>query len=317
MKKIFLIMLFAVSGACSLQVNAQCQCCGSMSGFSGGEFTPGAVSLGKGNWLAELYGDTRFFKGISNERQVREFGVSTSSATVVDHMAIAVAGLRYGISDKLVLLVQQPLFNISGPTANSKTIGDMLSLFNYTALNRGGYVLDLQAGMEWPTGTAVHFGNGSSVSTGSGSYDPVAGVSVKKNFTRSFVRAAGFFKYTTRGFNDVYYGNFCSHQLNYTYILSKSGDVCAKPDSAATKAVKPVYSVGLQLQGEWAQMQMLNNMYLENTGSYLALGAVSFAMAYKNFSVPLTLSVPLYQHYHGLQNMAVIRVRVGITKTFN
>ncbi|MGZ3919325.1 MAG: hypothetical protein ACXVC7_03490 [Bacteroidia bacterium] len=312
MKKISFIMLFTV--VCLNQIIAQCQCCGSMSGFSGGESTPGAFALGKNNWLVESYADCRFFNGISNEQRVHDLGVSTTSVLTVNHMGIGIVGARYGISDRAILLVQQPMFWVSGTTVNSKTIGDLLSLVNYMALNKPGLAVDLQAGMEFPTGQAVQFSNGSSVSTGSGSFDPVAGLSIKKPFARSFIRASGFFKYTTKGFNDTYFGNFFSQQVNYTIFLSKVNASCS-PDSLPVKQ-KPVVSLGLQLMGEWSQMQMKNNAFIENTGAYVALGALSVAVAYKGFSVPLMFSVPFYQQYHGEQNMTKFRIRVGITKTF-
>jgi len=285
-----------------------------MSGFSGGESTPGAFTLGKNNWMVEAYADYRSFSGISNEQKIHDLGVSTTSALAVNYMGMGIMGARYGISDKLILLVQQPMFWINGTTVNSKTIGDILSLVNYNALNKADISVDLQGGMEFPTGQAVQFSNGSSVSTGSGSYDPVAGLSVKKPFTRSFIRASGFFKYTTKGFNDTYYGNFFSQQVNYTMFLSGVKGTCS-PDSGTVKS-KPVVSVGLQLMSEWSQMQMKNNAYLENTGAYLALGALSVAVAYRGFSVPLMISVPFYQQYHGEQNITKFRLRIGITKTF-
>jgi hypothetical protein len=309
MKKIVLMLLSAVAVN---QAWSQCACCGSVSGFSGGESTPGAASLRRGAWLTEMYVDHRTFRGISTVRDP-ELGVSTTTALVVHTMDIGLLGIRYGLTDKAVLLIQQPVFLIRTPSLNSKTTGDLMSLINYNLANNPNVVIDAQVGIEWPTGQVVQFANGSSVSTGSGSFDPVVGLSAKRSFKRSFVRANTFFKNTTKGYNDTYFGNFLGQQLNYTFFLSRSNNFCTR-DSLKEK---PLVSLITQVSSEWSQQQMKQHGYIENTGSFLVLGTMGIALSYKGFTVPLSISVPMYQKYNGQQNVTSVRIRAGITKTFN
>ncbi|MCW3077825.1 MAG: hypothetical protein JWO32_2434 [Bacteroidetes bacterium] len=311
MKPVVLLIIFTLFT--SLKGFSQCACCGSTSGFSGGESTPGAYPIGKNNWMVETYADYRTFNGISNEKKTIELGVSTSTAMTIKNIGIGMVGLRYGITNRTILLVQQPFFLINASDLTSKTTGDLLTLINYMLMNKSSLVIDLQGGMEWPTGQIVGFSNGSSVSTGSGSFDPVTGLSIKKPFKQAYVRGSAFFKYTTRGYNEVNFGNFFSHTLNYTYFITKTNAVCS-PDSL--KKEKALVSINTQVSGEWARMQMKNNAYIENTGSYVSLAALGIAITYNGFTVPVSVSIPFYQHYHGEQNITHYRLRIGLTKTF-
>jgi hypothetical protein len=309
MKKIILLVLFA-----GLYLNksvAQCACCGSPSGFSGGDLSPGASSLGRNQWQAEAYYDYRAYSGISHS-------VSESNSVLlpVKNTHIATAIVRYGINNRTMLFVQQPAFLINTSQASTKTFGDVLTLVNYRVLNYGSFCIDAQAGIEWPTGTLVMLSNGSSISTGSGSYDPVAGLAVRKTFERSFVRASTFFKYTTKGFNGTYFGNFFGQQLNYGWFLTRPANICS-PDSVSSRKNKLQASLNLMLSGEWTQAQMKDHGYIANTGSYLALGSAGITFIFKTVSVPVLVSLPFYEMYHGEQNQNTFRIRLGITKTFN
>jgi hypothetical protein len=235
------------------------------------------------------------------------------SGLAINSMNIGIVGIRYGISNKLSLLLQEPMFLINSSSVNSRTIGDMLSLANYFPVNKPTIKIGLQAGMEWPTGQMLQISNGSAISTGSGSYDPVAGVNLLKPLKNSFIRASGFFKYTTKGFNDTYYGNFFGHQLNYTVFLKRASTTCSID---TLNRSKPLLSMNFQVAGEWTQAQLKNNVVLENTGSYVVLGSIGSTISYNGFAIPITFSLPLYQNFLGEQNQTKFRLRIGITKTF-
>lgn len=296
--------------------HAQCYCCGSTSGFSGGESGLGDVALQKNSLALETTLDLRSFNGIKSQSRSQEFGVSTTTALPINSMAIGIVGLRYGINNRTALLLQQPLFLINSPSLSTKTFGDLLALVNYRLLTRERFLLDGQSGLEFPSGQFVALSNGSSVSTGSGSWDPVAGLSAKFPGDKGSFRLAGFFKYSTKGYHETYYGNFFGHQLDYTRLLSRSAASCSA-DSVRAGRERPVLSLRVQVSGEWSQMQRNNNAYLENTGSYVALAGLGFTFSYKGFAVPVTLSTPLIQQFHGEQNSTAFRFRIGISKVFN
>jgi hypothetical protein len=232
-------------------------------------------------------------------------------------MVIASVGLRYGINNKTSLLIQQPYIFINATPNSSKAFGDMLSLINFKAVEKNGFTLGIQAGMEWPTGENIQ-ANGNSISTGSGSFDPAGGLNIMKSFKNSSLRASTFFKYTTKGFNNTYYGNFFGHQVGYNYFILNSNNQCMQ-DSLAKKAnaSKVTFALNVQISGEWLQPQMTGDVYIANTGYYAELAGAGFSLSYKGFTIPFLITVPMYQYYHGTQNQNQFRVRIGISKMFN
>lgn len=294
----------------------QCACCGSSSNISAGETTPMNYSLEKRQLLAELYSDWRIFDP-ADLNNLPDHHAQTNAPLSINNMVLTSAGLRYGINSRLSLSVQQPYIFINGVTTNSKTFGDLLSLVNYSLLRKQKLALNVQAGMEWPTGENLQEANGNSIATGSGSFDPVAGLGFAKSFSKSSLRGNVFFKYTTEGFNEINYGKFCNHQVSYNYFITNPSQNCI-PDSVPKKDFdKPVIAISAQLSGEWLQMQMKNYSIIENTGGYSILAGLGVTLSFKGFSIPVLVTVPVCQYMHGNQNQNTLRLRAGLTKTFN
>jgi hypothetical protein len=295
-------------------ISGQCACCGSSSNLSAGETTPMAYSLNKKQWLAELYSDYRSFTG-SGSNTLSDHQIS--NALSIKDMVITGVGLRYGINNRTALVIQQPYIFMNATTTRSEAFGDLLSLLNYRASSRSNFIVGLQAGMEWPTGQYIISATGNSISTGSGSYDPVAGFNVIKAFKRSNIRANAFFKYTTQGFNQTNYGDFFGHQLGYSYFVLQQNPSCT-PDSISGNSNDRIsLCLNVQLSGEWSQAQMKDHAMLPNTGSYVALAGAGIVIGCKGFSIPLMVTVPVYRQFYGEQNLNVFRIRIGLTKTFN
>jgi hypothetical protein len=292
----------------------QCACCGSSSNLSAGEITPTAYALNKKQWLAELYSDFRSFNGSGN----MEFSDhKINNALNIKNIVIAGMGLRYGISNKAALVIQQPYIFINATGTGREAFGDLLSLINYKAFSRSNFIIGLQAGMEWPTGQYIVSGSGNSISTGSGSYDPVGGFNIIKAFKRSNIRANAFFKYTTQGFNQTNFGDFFGHQLGYSYFILDPKASCTPDSISANKNTKASLCANIQLSGEWSQAQTKDHGLVPNTGSYVGLIGIGATLGFKGFSVPVMVSVPVYQQFYGEQNMNTFRIRIGLTKTFN
>jgi hypothetical protein len=307
-------IVFILLSGFYIPIYAQCVCCGSASGFSGGESALGDISLGKNRIMIESALDYRFFNGIKNQMIFQEHGTTTT--TPITDMAIAVLAIRYGINNNASVVIRESAFIINSPLSKSSTFGDLLTAINYRVFDKAAFIIETQAGLEWPTGQFVALTNGSSITTGSGSYDPVVGISAKLPFKNSKLRISGIFKYTTKGYNETYFGNFCGHQVDYTYVLTGREESCV-PDSLKQFKSKPVLALKAQLSGEWSQMQKSKNLFLVNTGAYVALAGVGITFSYRDFTIPLTFSVPLIQKFHGTQNSNQYRILLGISKIFN
>jgi hypothetical protein len=308
MKKIIFILLGLLLANFGF---SQCACCSAPTGFSGGDVSPANYALGKKQMMVELYDDSRFFNGISHQHNIDH---NQSSATPINYMAIGILGFRYGISSKLNLSLQLPYIYIGAQTQSSNAFGDAVSLLNYTIFNKRNVILAAQLGMEWPTGQSLQVNGLNSVTTGSGSYDPLMGMNISKIMNKGVLRASTFFKYTTKGFNDTYYGNFWANQLMYQHYLVSPAMVCGKDSSSATSFG---CSMIAQLSGEYLQAQFREHGAVENTGSYSVLAAIGAGFNFKGFSIPILFTIPLYQDLNGEQNITQFRLRIGLTKTFN
>lgn len=291
-------------------VRSQCACCASTSGFSAAGSSPSVFNLKKNQVLVEAYADYRMYRGLQVPANYE--GVLPDSAFLrIRNAGTGILGVRYGISNRLNLVIQQPYFSIHANTMSSQTFGDLTTVLSAVVLKRPGSALSLQAGLEWPVGKATVTG-ANTIITGSGSYDPIMGMTYSRLFGRSMLNAAAYFKYTTKGFNNTWFGNSFSHQLGYNYNLLSPSDC-----SADSLAQKPALFLSLQCSGEWMQPQMKDHALVANTGGYAVLASCGMVFSFRGFSVPLLLSLPVYRYLHGIQNTEALRIRIGITRTFN
>lgn len=308
-------LIFVLLGCICFNLNfGQCSCCGSSSNISGGEATPTAYSLNKRQLVVELYSDYRTFTGNST---VNTIDHQISSAVNLKNVVVGGIGLRYGINNKTTLVIQQPYIFVNASTTSSNAFGDLLSLINYRLFSKSNFIIGLQAGIKWPTGQYILSGNGNSISTGSGSVDPVAGFSMIKAFRKSNVRAITFFKYATTGFNKVNYGDFFAHQFVYNYFVLSPLNSCVVDSMPQKKADGISLSINTQIYGEWLQAQTKDHAMLTNTGGYISLVGVGLTFGFKGLTIPILISVPIYQQFYGNQDQNTLRLRVGLTKTFN
>jgi hypothetical protein len=308
MKNYFYFVLLLILG--NTNVRSQCACCASPSGFSATGSSPTTYMLKKNQLLVEAYADFRAFNGLT-QTHGSEKSTLDSSFLRIHNVRTGILGVRYGITGKLALMIQQPYFSIYSNSNSSNTFGDLLSMLNLVVFSKNNHLVNLQAGLEWPTGGKAKFSNGNTIIAGSGSYDPVGGVSYSKRMVNSLFTANVFFKYSMRGFDNTRYGNALSHQLIYNYNILKNKN--CSPDSV----LKPSLFLGVQWFGEWAQIQFKDYVVLPNTGGYTNLIGAGLVYSYKGFSIPLFISCPVYRYLHGIQNYEQFRIRIGISKTFN
>lgn len=307
------IILSIILGTAFHFAKAQCGCCGpGGSGFSGTESTPGVYTLRKKQILVEAYSEYRSYKG--SDKSQNDADIS-SLAPIIKDLEIGILGIRYGISNKASLVLQQPYFVVRTNMSTNNSPGDLMSLVNYNLVNKAKFNLAVQAGMEWPTGNNNNAGINSSAAMGSGSFDPVAGINFIRIGTRSSLRAGIFAKYSTLGFDQIRYGSFLGHQLGYSYFLINRSNACCSDSTA--KSCNCALSLNAIISGEWIQPQLQNHIYIDNTGGYSVLGNIGATFNIKKLSIPVIVSIPCYSKLRGYQELNTLRVRVGISLTFN
>lgn len=313
--KLFYFIMLAVVMNCNLLM-AQCACCGSSTGFSGAESSPGAFALGKNQWQTELYADLRYYKYTPPASAVNDHALVNDTSNTINNMVIGLAAVKYGISKRVTLIVQQPYFIIEGRSMASKTFGDLLTMANVVVYEKNNGAFTVQGGLEWPTGPFVELSNGNTIATGSGSYDPVLGAGFTKRSKQSNFRAGVFFKHSTKGYNDIWFGNFFGQQVSYNYYLVNPAQMCT-PDSVMLPQRKFSLALTGQLSGELSQPQLKNHAYVPNTGAFVTTGSIGVTIGYGKLSFPVIFTLPLYQRYYGDQSQNTMRIRAGIIKTFN
>ena len=310
MKHLCIILCVAIQ---SSRLIAQCGCCVCPVGFSGGESTPNAFVLAKRQWLIEVYSDFRFYKPlvVASDHSSHYISSATSS---ISKMVIGSIGVRYGIGSKTTLLVQQPTFLIHSAATHRKAIGDLMIVVNQLLWTKNNNAFSLQTGVELPTGRNLQIANSFVISPGSGSFDPVIGMSYLWQNNKSIIGVSNSFKYATKGFDDTFFGNFFGQQLNYSYKLINLEADCL--NDSLRKVKKTSLLLISQVSSEWVFPQLKKNVYVENTGSYLIVGSLGCSIGIKTVSIPILVTLPVYQHVNGSQNLTNYRVRIGITKTF-
>jgi hypothetical protein len=287
---------------------AQCACCSSPAGFSGGGPAPGSSVLGKGQVNLELYAEQRIYRGLSRD----VLSEAHTVPLIVHNMNVATAIVRYGITSKVQLFVQQPVYQINTNDGSFNMSGDLSALAAYRVQRENNSFI-LQAGMKLPTAPRMTLSDGSVIVTGSGSYDPIAGFAFNRTGKRSLVTLSAFYKYATAGWDGIKYGSYFAQQAGVAYFAGKTPETCSEGNDNSVSSARS--SANFILLGEWTQMQINRNAFVPNTGSYLLTANLGFTFAGKGFSVPVSAGVPLYSRYHGEQNKNSLRLRAGIIKT--
>jgi Putative MetA-pathway of phenol degradation len=307
MKKLVLSIgiLFGITS----QIIGQCACCaGAGIGSSNGDYNNGILTLPKKTIIAESYGD---YRTIQNGTAVEK------DEKLLRSMFIASVGLRYGINDKLTIATLLPYVSLHTNSGNDNGLGDLILMSTYSIYQKNNFNLALQAGVELPTGIrkSSNFDN-TTVIVGSGSFDPMLGISFSKRWDKLTLQGSGLYKYTTKGFENNLYGSLSTQNLSFSYRIFGGNNFCA----IEKEGKKETSKVGLSLfggyYGEWLGSIVEDEIVDENSGYYLGFANTGANFSYKTWTIPLTFSLPLVHHLNGNQNKAGYRIRLGLIKAF-
>lgn len=309
----YIIIIFITIISFSNNAYGQCACCaGASAGSSGNNFNNGLLTIDKKQWVVEAYGDYRTIKTGDGHHAAADS--STEEETPLSSMLISSIGLRYGVSNKFTVSALLPYAFLFTDKGNDKGIGDLILLGTYNMYNKNNFRIALQGGVELPTGVkkGANFDN-TTVVVGSGSIDPMAGLTFSKKWDKFTLQGSGLFKYTTKGFDETNYGSLSIQNIFLAYNLIDKVDNASK-DSIANTSMRLTLFTGYY--GEWLDKIRPEGEVDNNSGYYLGYATLGTSFAVKSWMFPLTVSIPVIQKMNGEQNNSGYRLRLGVVKTF-
>lgn len=312
MTRLFALILFVL--AATQLANCQCACCaGASTGSSSMGYNGGELTLNKKHLLLEGYGDYRSIR----VQETHHHHDTTEEETPLKSMVINSLGIRYGITDKIMVSALLPYAFLHTDKGNDRGIGDLILLGTASILNRNDFRLALQAGIELPTGVqkGSRFDN-TTVVVGSGSFDPIIGALFSKKWGKLALQGNGLYKHTTKGFDKNNYGSVAVQSLFASYRLKGENKACATDSTEIVK--EPGFGCTLfgGYYGEWLSKIKEGGLLDDDSGYYLGFAMLGTNLSYRKWSLPITFSLPFVQHMNGQQNDAGIRAKLGIIKSF-
>jgi len=232
-------------------------------------------------------------------------------------MFIGSLGIRYGITNKITVSALLPYVSLHTNSGNDNGIGDLIMMSTFNVYSKNNLNFALQVGIELPTGIRKNsnFDN-TTVIVGSGSYDPMFGVAFSKQWDKLTLQANGIYKYTTKGFENNYYGSLSTQNLILSYRLKGEKNFCSIDTSAKKEISKLGVSIFAGYYGEWLDKLKEDDVIDENSGHNLGFATLGANLFYKKWAFPLTFSIPIINKMNGNQNDAGYRLRLGIIKSF-
>ncbi len=289
---------------------SQCACCAGAASASG-DFNNGIFTLPAKQYVLESYADFRTIRGGND---IMPLG---NEEAPLKNMLITSLGARYGLSDKMVLSVLLPYAFLHTNYGNDRGLGDAMLLGTFEVFSHGNTRIALQGGVELPTGVqkSSNFDN-TTVIVGSGSYDPAGGVLAAHRWGKFALQGNLFYKHTTRGFEGNYYSSVFVQNLTLSYRLAGAqSTVCTSDPKRAAKNSFSLNAFG-GYYGEMLDKIVEDRIPDENSGYYLGFANLGANVFYKKWGVPVTLSLPVFQHLNGTQNEAGFRIKVGVVRSF-
>ncbi|TDD96947.1 transporter [Flavobacterium cellulosilyticum] len=307
MKKIILLFVLALFATTSSY--SQCACCAaSGASATSTDYNNGILTLQKKQFVIETYGDYRTIQdGHAHEHDEK----------LLKSMFISSLGVRYGVTDKITISALVPYVFLHTNDGNNHGIGDLNLMGTFTVFSKNNLNFGLQAGIELPTGIQKNsnFDN-STVVVGSGSYDPIVGVLFSKHWDKMTLVGNALYKYTTKGFQDNYYGSIAIQNLSLSYKIIEGGRLNSIDEKEENKSSNFGWNIFGGYYGEGLDKLKEDLEVDENSGYYLGFANLGTTLSHKKWSFPLTLSVPIINKMNGEQNDAGVRLRFGIIKSF-
>lgn len=301
------ILLFVIAFAMTSSYS-QCACCaGAGTGSSNGDYNSGVITLNKNQFVIETYTDYR---------KINEGNATEEDEKLLQSMFINSFGVRYGISNKITVSTLIPYVTLNTNNGHDKGFGDLVLLGTFNLFSKNNYNVGIQAGVELPTGIQKesNFDN-STVVIGSGSFDPMLGLIMSKRWDKFTLQGNGMYKFTTKGFQNNYYGSTSVQNLIVSYKI-KQRDKLSTENTNEKETSNFGLSIFAGYYGEWLDNLKEEYVIDENSGYYLGFANLGTNISYKKWILPITLSLPFVKQMNGEQNEAGIRIRLGLVRTF-
>lgn len=309
MKQQLTLILIIISAFITTKSFSQCACCaGAGVGSSNGDYNNGILTLPKKMIIAEIYADYR---------TIKDGNAPEGDEKLLQNMFISSIGLRYGITNKITVSALLPYVSLYTNSGNDNGFGDLILMSTFNVYSVNNFNLALQAGIELPTGIRKNsnFDN-STVVVGSGSYDPIFGIAFSKRWNKITLQGNGVYKYTTKGFENNYYGSLSTQNLILSYRIKGENNFCSTDTIAKKETSKLGVNIFGGYYGEWLDKLKEDDIIDENSGHYLGFATLGTNLFYKKWAFPLTVSIPVINNMNGKQNDAGYRLRIGIIKSF-
>lgn len=314
MKNIFIVVV--ILSATLNQAFGQCACCAGAGSALNSDNNNGSFTLPKKKFLMEAYGDYRTIMVEGGHHGAPIGGDSTAKEeTPLKSMLINSLGVRYGLTNKITISALLPYVILNTNKGSDKGLGDLILLSTFNLYQKRNFNLALSAGLEFPTG--VQKGSSfdeTTVVVGSGSFDPILSLAASKKWNKITLMGSALHRYTTKGFDNTTYSSVSLQNLLVSYNIKGHNRSC-QSDSVCIEH-KFNWGISAGYYGEWLGQIQKEDGADENTGYYLGFATLGTNLSFKEWSVPLTVSYPIFQHVNGNQNNAGFRLRIGIIKMF-
>lgn len=291
------------------------------TGQSGPIRTVSAETLPQGNWSISIRTEYIALDRFTDDELMAHAASGTDVHSIDSTLHLA-AGLGYGVTDDLTLSLSIPyiyLDNIRESHSDepgevhlhgdSDGIGDLTLTGQYRFLNNReqGIQSSLILGLKTPTGKTtkkdiegVRFET--EFQPGSGSWDPIAGLSLNKRLSSFSLDADVLYSFATEGAQDVNLGDKLNYDLALSYRLP---------------AEKISWDLIVELNGEWKEKEETGGQKDPNSGgSSLFLSPGVRVTGEAGWSAFLSLGFPVIQELNGVQNDVTTRTTFGISYTF-
>lgn len=240
----------------------------------------------------------------------------------------------YGLTDDLSLLVTLPYvykFDIASTVngtrlhqGNAVGLGDLTLMAQYRFLRDRGDKFDaaLYAGVKMPTGETNEkdrFGEFiiTDDQAGTGSWDPILGLAVSKEFDKFSLHASGMYKIATDGKRGVDAGDVLNYGLALTHRVG--------PESGFVNRVLPKRLLGhdldwdliTEVNGQWAERVRINGVPDNSHGGNLVYFTKGSRVTVDDtWVVNWASSVLLLEGLNGFQSEPEMQLTLNVSRAF-
>jgi hypothetical protein len=303
-------LLLAASSA-----SAQCNC-NSSGTVPFNEGVSSLVVLRKNTWVTELYGDSRTFNNAHSEHNHshHDHTAENNPAAASQNRYSVLAGIRYGISNRITLSVLQPYVWIVASPTRSNGMGDLLFSIAGKIVASKKISIGAVSGVKVPTGIRSSTHSDNNMAIGSGSFDPVVGLFITQSWQQSFLRVRCDLKYGTVGFNETNLGNTASGMISYFKKLKRKAAAC-NADSLSNQTHPLSWALFGSLMGEHYSHQTIEKVVVGNSGGYLVLASMGAQLEVKKWRIPITFGIPIKQFWYSKEAKTKFRIQLGVIKS--